>query len=104
MIATLLRVGDLFLDGPVDGVDQVVVHLAGPLLVAGVDEFLAEAGRAAVVDAQHRVAAVGQQLVLGVEAPAVAAPRAAVHDQHHRQRLVRAARRSSGSAAGGSVR
>ncbi len=55
----LVRVGDLLLDGPVDGVDQVVVHLAGPLLVAGVEELLAEAGRAAEVDAQHGVAAVG---------------------------------------------
>ena len=83
----LLRVGVALLDGPVDGVDQVVVHLAGPLAVAGVEELLAEAGRAAEVHLQHRVAAVGQPLRLRVVAPAVARPRPAVDQQHHRQVL-----------------
>ena len=63
-------------DRPVDGVEQVVVHLAAPLQVAGVDERLAEAGGAAEVDRQHRVAAVGQPLVLAVVAVGVAPPRA----------------------------
>ena len=49
----LLRVGDALLDGPVHGVDQVVVHLQAPLLVAGVQELLAVAGRAAEVDLQQ---------------------------------------------------
>ena len=63
MMAT--RVGSAMpsLHRPGDGVEQVVVHLAAPLQVAGVDERLAEAGRAAEVDRQHRVAAVGQPLV-----------------------------------------
>ena len=51
-------------DRPVDGVDQVVVHLAGPLVVAGGGEGFAEAGRAAVVHLQHRVAAVREPLVV----------------------------------------
>ena len=51
-------------DGPIDGVDEVVVHLAGPLLVSGVEELLAEALGPAVVDAEDRVAAVGKPLML----------------------------------------
>ena len=74
MMATRLRVGDAFLHGPVDGVDQVVVHLAAPFAVAGVDERLAEAGRAAEVHRQHGVAAVGQPLVVRIEAIARRAP------------------------------
>ena len=53
-----VRVGDALLHRPVDGVEQVVVHLAAPFEVAGVDERLAEAGRAAEVDRQHGLAAV----------------------------------------------
>ena len=63
---------------------QIVVHLAAPLQVAGVDERLAEAGRAAEVHRQHGIAAICQPLVLGLVAVAVAAPRAAMHQQHHR--------------------
>ena len=72
-------------DRPVDRVDQVVVHLAAPFLVGGGDEGLSESGRAAIVDAEHRIAAVGQPLVDGIEAPVVAQIRAAVDHQHHRQ-------------------
>ena len=64
------------------------MHLAGPFAVGLVDEVLAEAGGAAVVDRQHRIAAVGQPLVVAAVAVVVARPRAAVHQQHHRHRLV----------------
>ena len=80
------RIGDALLHRPGDGVEQVVVHLAAPFEVAGVDERLAEAGRAAEVDGQHGPAAVGQPLVLRVEAVLVARPGSAVHQQHHGQR------------------
>ena len=43
----LLGVGIALRDGPVTGVDQVVVHGLAPLPVAGVEERLAVAGRAA---------------------------------------------------------
>ena len=56
----------LIIHRPVHDVDQVVVHLARPLPVAGVQERLAEAGRAAVVHRDHRVAAIRQKLVDGV--------------------------------------
>ena len=88
-MATLSRWAIFLSTAQFDGVEQVVVHLAGPLAVGGVDEILAEAGRAAVVDAEHRIAAVGQPLVIRVEAPAIARPRAAVHVEDHRHRLVR---------------
>ncbi len=61
------------------------MHLAGELVLGGVHERLAEAGRAAVVDLEDGVAAVGQQLRLRVVAPRVARPRAAVDHQHRRQ-------------------
>ncbi len=73
---------------PVHRVDQVVVHLAGPFAVTGIGEGLAEAGGAAVVDRQDRIAAVGQPLVVGVVAIDVARPRPAMHQQHHRHRRV----------------
>ena len=73
------------LDRPVHGVDEVVVHLARELTDGGLHERLAEAGRSAEVDLQHRITAVGEQLGFGVEAPAVARPRAAVDEQHQRQ-------------------
>ncbi len=63
------------------------MHLPGELALGGVGEGLPEAGRAAVVDLQHGVAAVGQELRLGVVAPGVARPRAAVDHQHGRQLL-----------------
>ena len=50
----LRPVGAALLDDPVDGVEQVVVHLGAPLLVAGVDEVLAVAGRAPEVDLHAR--------------------------------------------------
>src|SRR5690606_40368693 len=80
--------GDAGVDRPLHRIDQVVVHPAGPLAVAGVGELLAEAGGAAVVHAQHGVAAVGQPLVIAAVAVGVARPGAAVHQQHHRHRPV----------------
>ncbi len=82
-------VGDLLLDGPRDGVGKVVLHLAAPLAVAGVDELLAEAGGAAVVDAEHRIATVGQPLVDGIKAPRVAPPGTAVDPDDRGQRIAR---------------
>ena len=82
-----VRHGDLLPDRPVDGIQQIVVHVARPLVIACIDEPLAEAGRSPVVHRQHRVAAVREPLVLGVEAVAVAGPGPAVHIQHHRDGL-----------------
>ena len=50
------------LDEVLDAPGDVVLHLVAPLVVAGVEELLAVAGRAAEVRLQHRVAAVGQEL------------------------------------------
>jgi hypothetical protein len=76
----------VLVDGPADAVAQVVLHRpSAPLLVAGVEEALAEAGGAAEVDLQDRIAAVGEPLGVGVVAPAVAPPGAAVHSQHQGQ-------------------
>ena len=57
-----------------DAPGDVVLHLVAPLLVAGVQELLAVAGRAAEVRLQHGVAAVGEELREAVVAPGVAAP------------------------------
>ncbi len=80
-----VRVDPALGDQVVDGVEQVVVHRAPPLLVAGVAERLAVAGRAPVVDLDADVAAVGEPLRLRVVAPHVAGPRPAVHVEHGRQ-------------------
>ena len=63
------------------------MHLAAPFQIGGVHEGLAEAGRAPVVDTEHRVTAIGEPLVRGMEPPDVARPRPAVHQQHHRPGL-----------------
>src|SRR5215831_7523097 len=68
-------------DHPAHGVHQVVVHLRSPLSVARTDEPLAVSGRAAKVDLDAEVAAIGQPLRLRVEAPGVARPGAAVDVQ-----------------------
>ena len=88
-MATVSSAVDALRDGPVHGVDQVVVHRLAPLQIAGVDERLAEAGGAPEVDLQHGVAAVGQQLGDAVERVGVARPGSAVDQQHHRHRLAR---------------
>jgi hypothetical protein len=62
MIATRFRVGVTRLNGPANGIHQIIVHFGGPLAVARVVERLAEAGRAAIVDLKHGVAAVGKPL------------------------------------------
>src|SRR5262249_28529284 len=51
------RFRDALVGGPGNSVKQIVVHPATPLVVAGIDEGLAEAGRAAEVDGQNRVPA-----------------------------------------------
>ena len=53
-----LRLGDALGDGPIERVDQVVMHAAAPFVVGGGHEGFAKAGRAPVIDAQHRIAAV----------------------------------------------
>ena len=87
--ADALRVGDALGDQVLDAPGDVVLHLVAPLLVAGVQELLAVARRAAEVRLQHRVAAVGQELGEVVEAPAVARPGAAVRHDDRRQVLRR---------------
>ena len=71
-------------DDVLDRVDEVVVHGRRPLLVAGVEEILPVAGRAAVVDLDAHVAPVGQPLGFGVEPPVSRAHGPAVDDQHRR--------------------
>ena len=83
---------------PADDVDQVVVHLARPLPVAGVHERLAEAVGSAVVDRDHRVAATREKLVDGMVTPGVPRPGTAVDQQHRRQRFPRALRVIRGGA------
>ena len=78
-------IGNSLLHRPLHGVDQVVMHLAAPLQVAGVEECLAEAGGAAEIHRQHGIAAIGQPLVVRVIAVLVSCPRPAVHQKHHRQ-------------------
>ena len=74
MIADPLRIGDALGDQVLDAPGEVVLHLVAPLLVAGVQELLAVAGRAAEVRLQHGVAAVGEELRLRAGSPSCRAP------------------------------
>ncbi len=72
-------------DHVLHGVHQVVVHACAPLLVARVEELLAVPGRAAEVDLNAQVSAVGEPLRGRVESPRVSRPRAAVDVQDGRR-------------------
>src|SRR5215510_15438281 len=53
---------DALFDGPVSGVNQIVLHLAAPLAHARLLHFSPESVRAAKLDPQRREAAIRQQL------------------------------------------
>src|SRR6516165_4824055 len=67
-------IGNAALDRPTHAVDQVVVHLAGELARAGEQELASVSGRAAVIDLQHGVAAVGEELDRRIVAPMILRP------------------------------
>src|SRR5437660_10020915 len=85
----MLWIGDAFSDQILHAPGYVVLHLVAPLLITGVDEFLAIAGRAAEVWLQHRIAAVRPELRERIVAPAVARPRSTVRENDYRQVLWR---------------
>src|SRR5216683_3130039 len=80
-------------DGERYGLDEVVLHPAAPLPVAGVDERLAVTGRAAEVDLYAEIAAVSEPSRLRIKTPDVACPRTAVHVEHGRQPVATRLRR-----------
>ena len=89
-MAILSRCAMPSLDRPFDHVDQIVMDLAGVLLLACGDEGFAETSRAAIIHREHSIAAVGQPLMIAAIAENIARPWTAVHDEHHRQRFWRA--------------
>ena len=99
--ADALRVGDAFRDQMLHAPGEVVLHLLAPLVVAGVEELLAVAGRAAEVRLQDGVAAVGEELREPSVAPGVAPPGAAVRERRRAAGSCRA-RPSAGSGRPGS--
>ena len=92
--ADFVRVGDALLHRPIFSVEQIGVHGAGPLQIAGIQIFFAIPGRPAKINLQHGVPAIGQPLRVTIEAPGVAAPRSAVNQHDHGQVMRRFARRS----------
>src|SRR5260370_867259 len=80
-----LRIGDALLHGPVDGIYQVIVHLTAPFFIARVHELFAIDRRAALIDLQTGVAAIGEPLRVGTIAPTISGPGTAMHIQHHWQ-------------------
>src|SRR5207253_9266180 len=84
-----LRVGGAASDGPIDRIDEVIVHLAAPFQVGRVDEALAEADRPPEIHAEDRIAAIGEPLMRRGQGPDVAGPRAAVPQEDHGQGLAR---------------
>ncbi|VWX62389.1 conserved hypothetical protein [Burkholderiales bacterium 8X] len=83
------RIGNAAIDRPLHAFGDVALARAVVFARAGPHEVAAVAAGAAVVDLEHRVAAVGQELVAVVAgcAPSVAhAPGPAVDAHHHRHR------------------
>src|SRR5439155_13760509 len=87
--ADMLWIGDAFSDQILHAPGYIVLHLVAPLLITGVDEFLAIAGRAAEVWLQHRIAAVGPELGERIVAPTITPPRSTVRENDDRQVLWR---------------
>jgi hypothetical protein len=81
------RVGNALLHDPVEAVEQVVVHFARPLAIAGVEELFAVSRGTTEVHLQHRVTAVRQPLRNIVVPPRITAPGTAVDEEHRRQVL-----------------
>ena len=89
-----LRIGHALRHRPLRGVGQVVLHGRAPLLPAGAKVAGAEAGGAAELRLQHRVAARGEELHLRVPAPCRAPhPGPAMREDDQRQVLRLRARR-----------
>ena len=86
-------VGIAFLDGPIHGVDEIVVHLESPLFVACIEELLPVTRGGAIIHLQAGVSPVREPLRVGIVPPHVARPRPAMNEQHRRQVLRRDARR-----------
>src|SRR5437870_26470 len=62
-----------------------VLHLSAPLMIAGVEKFLAVTSGTAKVRHQHRVATVCEELGQCIVAPVVASPRSAVRQRQRRK-------------------
>src|SRR3989441_3387904 len=87
------RIGVSLMNRPVQPVEQISMHLPGPLAIARVQILLSVTGRAAEVDLQHAVAAVRKPLDEGIVPPVISTPRTAVREQNQRKILRRPARR-----------
>src|SRR5205814_10185474 len=83
--SNFLRIGYSLVYRPIHSVNQIVMHLESPLFIAGVEELLPVAGRAAKIGLENGIAAVGQPLGKTVEAPLSSRPAAARSEQRHRQ-------------------
>jgi hypothetical protein len=66
------RVGDAFFDQPVNAIDQILVHLAAPFFVAGMNKLSTVTCRTAGVDLEHGVTAIGKPLDRAMKTPAIA--------------------------------
>ena len=83
--ADTLWIGDALGDQILDAPGNVVLHLVTPLFVAGVDELLAIAGRAAKIRLEHGVTTIGPELSERVVPPQVARPRPAMGKRNQRK-------------------
>lgn len=79
-----VRVGVALGDGPVGGIEEIVVHRTRELADSSRDMPSAVARRAPKVDLQHRITTVGQQLRLRVVSPGVVSPGPAVDQKDQR--------------------
>ena len=84
-----LRIGDAFVHQIFHAPGEIVLHLRAPLAIAGVEEFLPVARRAAKIRHEHGIAAIGEELRQRIVAPLVAHPRSAVRNKQRRQTLRR---------------
>src|SRR5260370_12324096 len=81
--ANALGIGDALGDQVLGAPGHVILHLASPLQVAGVDELLAISGGTAEVHAQHGITAVGKKFPVPLYAPTFSPPSTAPSTKNH---------------------
>ena len=83
-----VRVGDAFIDQPVESVEQVFLHFQTPLAVARAHEVFAIPDRTAIIWLQHRISSVDEKLSPIVKFGRISGVGTAVGEQDRRHGFV----------------
>src|SRR5450631_1197409 len=80
-----LGIGGTLRNSPLDRINQIVMHIAPPLVITSIEKVFAVASRATKIYLQAGIATIRKPLCLGVISPPITRPRPTMHVQHHWQ-------------------